>query len=95
MLLGLNASWTNYAVDAIAIVCIFLFAISNAKKGFVECFFGFISTILAVIVAFLFMKGVLSWTGGLFGLQGVIENAAVNALNKVVGFDRKMEEMNN
>ena len=87
MLLGLNASWISYGVDAAIIVIMFMFAVSSAKKGFVECFFGFISTILAVVAAFTLMKGVLSWTDGLFGLQGVIENAVVGGLGKVAGFD--------
>lgn len=87
MLTGLNVSWGNYAADAVVVILIFMFAVSSAKKGFVECFFGFISTILAVIAAFALMKGVLSWTEGLFGLQDVIENAVVGGLGKVAGFD--------
>ncbi|MBO5240578.1 MAG: CvpA family protein [Clostridia bacterium] len=87
MLFGLNASWVHYALDGIVLVLIVAFAASSAKKGFVECFFGFISTILAIVTAFLFMKGVLSWTGGLFGLQDVIENAVVGGLGKITGFD--------
>ena len=87
MLFGLNASWINYAADALVVIFIFLFAVSSAKKGFVECFFGFISTILAVVFAFTFMKGVISWTDGLFGLQDVIENAVTGGLGKVAGFD--------
>lgn len=87
MLSGLNASWVNFAVDAVVVIVMFTFAVSSAKKGFVECFFGFISTILAVVAAFTLMKGVLSLTDGLFGLQGVIENAVVGGLGKVVGFD--------
>ncbi len=87
MLLGLNATWIHYAADAAVIVAMVMFAVSSAKKGFVECFFGFISTILAVIAAFVFMKSVLSWTGGLFGLQGVIENGVVGGLGNIKGFD--------
>ena len=87
MLSGLNASWIHYAADALVIVLIVMFAVSSAKKGFVECFFGFVSTILAVVLAFTFMKGVLSWTEGLFGLQDVIENAVTGGLSKVTGFD--------
>lgn len=86
MLFGLNATWVNYALDAVVIVVIFMFAVSSAKKGFVECFFGFISTILAVIAAFTFMKGVLIWTDGLFGLQNVIEEAVIGSLDKIEGF---------
>lgn len=87
MLLGLNASWINYAMDGLVVLVAFMFAISSAKKGFVDCFFGFISTILAVIAAFTFMKGMLAWTDGLFGLQDVIENALIGSFEKVKGFD--------
>ena len=87
MLSGLNASWIIFAVDAVVVIVMFMFAVSSAKKGFVECFFGFISTILAVVAAFAFMKGVLSWTDGLFGLQDVIENGVVGGLGRVAGFD--------
>ena len=87
MLSGLNAGWVNYAVDALVVILMIMFAVSSAKKGFVECFFGFISTIFAVVAAFTFMKSALSWTEGLFGLQGVIENAVTGGLGKVAGFD--------
>lgn len=87
MLFGLNVSWVNHAIDAGIVIVIAICAVSSAKKGFVECFFGFISTILAVVAAFMFMKGVLSWTEGLFGLQGVIEEAVIGWLDKVAGFN--------
>lgn len=87
MLSGLNATWVNFAADALVLILIVAFGASSAKKGFVNCFFGFISTILALIAAFSFMKGVLIWTEGLFGLQGVIENTVVDGLGKIAGFD--------
>ncbi len=87
MLSALNATWLNYAADAAVIILIVMCSVSSAKKGFVECFFGFISTILAVIAAFTFMKGLLVWSEGLFGLQGFIEEAVIGGLGKVKGFD--------
>ena len=87
MLLGLNASWLHYAIDGVVILVAFIFAVKSAKKGFVDCFFGFVSTILAIIAAFTFMKGLLAWTDGLFGLQGAIENGLIGAFGKVKGFD--------
>ena len=87
MLLGLNASWIHYAIDGVVILVALMFAVKSAKKGFVDCFFGFVSTILAVIAAFMFMKGLLTWTEGLFGLQDAIENALIGAFGKVKGFD--------
>ena len=67
---SLLAAAAVYIVDAIALLAILIFAVRAAKKGFVECFFGFISTVLAIIVAFLFMNALMSATNGLFGLQG-------------------------
>lgn len=87
MLSLLNANWVPYAIDAAVVVLIVLFAVSSAKKGFVECFFGFVSTIVAVIAAFTFMKSLLSWTDGLFGLQNFIQEAVIGGLSKVTGFD--------
>ena len=87
MLSLLSANWLPYAIDAAVVILIVLFAVSSAKKGFVECFFGFISTIVAVVAAFTFMKSLLSWTGGLFGLQNFIQEAVVGGLGKVTGFD--------
>ncbi len=87
MLYALNAGVVNYVIDGAVLALVLVLAAKGARKGFVDCFFGFISTIVAIIAAFLLMKGVLSWTDGIFGLQGVIENAVVGSLGKVVGFD--------
>ncbi len=86
MLNGLCATWANTAVDIIVIVVLAIFAIVGAKKGFVECFFGFVSTIVAIILAFSLAQPVLGWTGGLFGLQGVIEQACIDAFAGINGF---------
>ena len=87
MLNALLSSFAIYAVDAIVAVVVLVLAIVSARRGFVECFFGFISTILAILLAFLFMKTFVRLTGGVFGLQGVIEKGCVNALSKIKGFD--------
>ena len=74
MLQALNAvSWIHYALDGVVLLLILIFAAKAAKKGFVKCFFKFISTIIAIVVAFLFMNAVLEWTNGLFGLQDIIK----------------------
>lgn len=84
---ALLSNFAIYAVDAIVAVVILVFAIVSARRGFVECFFGFISTIVAILLAFLFMKTFVRVTNGIFGLQGVIENGLVKALSKIKGFD--------
>ena len=74
MLQALNAvSWIQYALDGVVLLLILIFAAKAAKNGFVKCFFKFISTIIAIIVAFLFMNAVIEWTNGLFGLQDMIK----------------------
>ena len=84
---ALCAAWTVYAVDILAVVVLFVFAVAAAKRGFVACFFGLISTLVAILVAFLFMKSLVNWTNGIFGLQTVVENASASGLSKITGFD--------
>lgn len=84
---GLCAAWTSFAVDGIIAFVLLAFALISAKKGFVECFFGFISTIAAIILAFSFMKPMIGWTGGLFGLQDKIGNGCISMFTKIEGFN--------
>ena len=83
----LEVVWAKQAVDALVIVVIVAFAIVAAKRGFIDCLFGLISTVAAIVVAFILMKPLLSWTEGLFGLQEWLENACVGGLDKIAGFD--------
>ena len=87
MQIALLASGMPLALDIVAIVIIAVFALMSAKHGFVRCVFGMVSTLVAVIVAFALMKSFVRWTGGVFGLQTVIENGCVKSLSKIVGFD--------
>ena len=70
---GLCVAWTAYAVDGII--------------AFILLSFGLISTIVAVILAFSFMKPMISWTGGIFGLQDKIGNGCISMLTKIEGFN--------
>lgn len=84
MLLQLNAgNVANYIIDILVVVVILGVAFVSAKKGFIECLFGFISTIVAIILAFVLMKPFTVWTGGLFGLQGVLEKACTGVFAKI------------
>ena len=86
MLETLCVAWTKYVVDGAVLAVILVFALVSAKKGFVQCFFGFISTLVSIIIALLLMKSVVNITGGLFGIQGAIERGAVSGLSKIKGF---------
>lgn len=76
-----------YIVDIIVVALMLLFVFICAKKGFITCFFGFISTIGALFVAFSFASLFASMTGGLFGLQGVLETSLVGSFSNLTGFD--------
>ena len=87
MIYSLLSAWTYYAVDFIALAVVLVFAVVNARRGFVDCLFGFISTLVAILFAFLLMKTFVRITGGVFGLQGLIERGCTSALLKLKGFD--------
>ena len=80
-------AWQQYAADGVVIVGILIFAFVAAKKGFVRCFFGLISTVAALIIAFLFCNALAEWASATLGLEETIKTACINALNNVVGFD--------
>ena len=76
-----------FVLDIVFFVMLFLFAYLDARKGFIGCFFSFVSGLTAVLVALLFAGGFNALTGGLFGLQGAIGNGIGNALLNVEGFN--------
>lgn len=78
--------WSNYILDGVALLLIIGYTIVCAKRGFVECFFGFVSVTVSLILAITFAKGVVSVTGDLFGLRGVLENSFTKSFSKVNGF---------
>lgn len=81
------AKLTNYLVDIIIVLVLIGFALVCSKKGFIECFFNFVSTVAAVLVAVLLAKAVISLTGGLFGLQDTMMDSFEKAFLKIEGFD--------
>ena len=79
-------AWTNYIVDGIVALFALISVIVCAKKGFIDCFFGTISTIVALVVAIAFAKTVVSATDGLFGLQGFLQGKLEGVFAKLNGF---------
>lgn len=80
------AKWSNYILDGVAVLLILGFTISCAKRGFVECFFSFVSVAISVFLAISLAKALLSVTDGLFGLREVLENSFTKSFSKVEGF---------
>ncbi len=86
MLYSLCAPISASVADIIAIIVLCIFAGVSAKKGFVKCIFGLLSTIIAIILASLLMKTFVRITGGLFGLEGVLYGSFKGTLEKVSAF---------
>lgn len=87
MLSQLCFSWQHAVADVI--VCLFLicFTVVCAKRGFIDCFFGFVSTFAALIVAVSLAKAVMGWTNGLFGFRGFLNSSLTKWFSKFDGFD--------
>ena len=76
-----------YGVDGIVVLALLIFAIVCAKRGFVNCFFSFVSTIAALLLAFALAKPVVSLTNGLFGLEALFGEKFTVAFSKLSGFN--------
>ena len=83
-LLATKAS--NWILDVIVILFALIMLISCAKRGFIDCFVGAVSTIVALIVAISFAKIFVSMTDGLFGLADIIQGKLEESFAKVEGF---------
>lgn len=84
--------WTNYIADAVAALLALVMLIVCAKKGFITCFFGTVSTLVALIIAFSFAKSILSSTDGLFGLQDWFYKTFEESFAKLEGFNADVSE---
>ena len=80
-------NWVNYIADAVVAIYALIMIIVCAKKGFVTCFFGIVSTLVALIIALVFAKNVLKGTDGLFGLQEWFCKTFTNSFAKMEGFN--------
>ena len=81
------AGLSGYLVDAIVVVIMLFFIFSCAKRGFINCFFGFISTIAALFLAISLAQITVTVTGGLFGVQNALETSFVTSFSSLAGFD--------
>ena len=86
------AKWTNYVVDIIVILFLVGFAIVCAKKGFIECLFGFLSTIVALVTASVLAKVIVDATNGWFGVQNWLADLLTTAFGKISGFETVISE---
>lgn len=80
---ALNAAWACWVVDILAVLVIVGFALLAAKRGFIDCLFSLITTLLAFLIAILLLRSIMRWTDGLFGLQEVLQEGCSKALGKI------------
>ena len=74
-------------LDVVVVVIMLIFAITAAKKGFIESIFGLLTTIVALAAALLLANVVVDATGGLFGLEETIHTGALDFLKGIEGFE--------
>jgi uncharacterized membrane protein required for colicin V production len=79
-------TWTNYILDGIALLFIIGYAIVCARKGFIECFFSFVTVSISIVLAFAFAKLALSITGGWFGMQASLTKSFTKSFEDVEAF---------
>ncbi len=87
MLYNLCAGTSGIIVDVIVAVVMLGFVLGSAKKGFITCLFGFVSTLLALFIAVSLAKSVTELTGGFFGVQELLESKWVETFSKKSGFN--------
>ena len=76
-----------YIIDIILLIGVIIWAIVDAKRGFITCFFSFVSTIVAILVVSIFSKSIIAGTNGLFGLEDLIGKGLGNWLGGVEIFN--------
>ena len=76
-----------YLVDIVIAVIMLIFVLKGAKKGFITCLFGFISTLVAIFIAFSCATLVADMTGGLFGLEATLQTNLTESFSNIEGFN--------
>lgn len=87
MINALNVTTAALIADLAVLLVIQTYAIKAWRKGFVNCFFSFISGIAALILAFVLAAPLMRATNGWFGLQNAVTDPIVSAFAKMTGFN--------
>ena len=84
--------WSNYILDGIALLFIIGYAIVCARKGFIECFFSFVTVYISIVLAFSFAKLALSVTNGWFGMQASLTKSFTKSFEDVEAFTMAVDK---
>ena len=77
----------EYIADIVFLIGLAIWAIIDGKKGFITCFFSFISPIVCTLAVLFLSAPLLKMTGGLFGLEGWMRNGLGGWLSTIRPFD--------
>ena len=83
----LSAGPTGYILDILILVGLFLFVFSCAKRGFINVFFSFVSSVVALFAAVALAKVFASMTGGLFGIEASLAESFTTTFSQIKGFN--------
>ncbi len=78
--------WKYYAADIVAVIFFIVMTVVGGKKGFINSFFGIVSTFVAFLLAVTLAKSMLDLTNGLFGLEGWLSGKLQRTFAKLEGF---------
>ena len=84
---NLLAFQAAYALDIACALILIIWAFIGAKKGFVKCFFGLVSTLIALVLAITLASTVSGWLDSAFGMTGFFSVKFDNTFLKINVFD--------
>lgn len=78
---------TAYIADILFLTLLVALMIMDARKGFINVFFSFVSSVVALVLALLFAAKLQEATGGLFGLETTCGGWIGDGLSKISPFN--------
>ena len=83
----MSAGPTGYILDILIVVGLFSFVFGCAKRGFINVFFSFVSSVVALFAAISLAGVFASLTGGLFGVEESLIESFTETFSKMNGFN--------
>ncbi len=77
----------EYIADIVFLAGLAIWAIIDGRKGFITCFFSFVSAIACAIGVLFLSAPLLKMTGGLFGLEAWMQGGIGDWLSTIRPFD--------
>lgn len=77
----------GYIMDVVILLAFFVFVFVCAKRGFINIFFSFVSSVVALFAAIALAKVFVNVTGGLFGIENSMAEKFTATFSKMKGFN--------